>query len=329
MAIKKKEPKKEKKNKFFEKIYDILGKYKKALLVNVQNISADQIHQTRRGLRDLDSLVLMGKNTLIRKVIESRLKEPVETDRNYAEKKKNWTPIDHWEPLVKQLKGNVAIIFTNGDVSACKDVMEKFQREAPARAGMIAQCDVWVKSGSTGLDPKQTSFFQQLNIATKIVKSVIEIVSDTKVITKGDIVEPSHQVLLEKLHIRPFSYKLSAVTVIDNGKIFDPKVLDIKASDILNIYGRALNNVAAISFGIGYPTAVSVRHSIINSFKNLVSVTFETEFTFEQAEKLKNAAKNAPAASGAPAASAPKALAAAVVEKEEVIKPFGGDDDEY
>ena len=35
MAIKKKEPKKEKKNRFFEKIYDILGQYKKCLLVNV------------------------------------------------------------------------------------------------------------------------------------------------------------------------------------------------------------------------------------------------------------------------------------------------------
>ena len=271
----------------------------------------------------------MGKNTLIRKVIEARMKPPVETDRNYEEKKKNWTPIDHWEPLLKQLKGNVALIFTNGDVSACKDEMEKFQREAPARAGMIAQCDVWVKAGSTGLDPKQTSFFQQLNIATKIVKSVIEIVSDTKVILKGDIVEPSHQVLLEKLHIRPFSYKLSAVSVIDNGKVFDPKVLDIKPEDILKIYGRALNNVAAVSFEAGYPTAVSVRHSIINSFKNLVSVTFESEFTFEQAEKLKSAAAKGPAAAGAPASSAPVAIAPKVEEKEEVIRPFGGDDDEY
>lgn len=328
MAIKKKEPKKDKKARFFEKIYDILGKYKKALLVNVQNISADQIHQTRKGLRDLDSIVLMGKNTLIRKVIEARLKKPVETDRNFEEKTKNWTPIDHWEPLLKTLKGNVAIIFTNGDVSACKDIMEKFQREAPARAGQIAQCDVWIKSGSTGLDPKQTSFFQQLNIATKIVKSVIEIVSDTKVITKGDLVEPSHQVLLEKLRIKPFSYKLSASSVIDNGKIFDPRVLDIKPADILAKYVRALNNVAAVSFEIGYPTLVSVRHSLVNSFKNLASVTYETEYTFPQADKLKSAATAAPvAAAGAPVAAAP-AKAPEPVE-DVVVKPFGGDDDEY
>ena len=217
---------------------------------------------------------------MIRKVIDARMRKPIETDRNYEEKLRNWTPIDHWEPLVKVLHGAVAIIFTNGDVSACKDVMQQFQREAPARSGQIAQCDVWVKSGSTGLDPKQTSFFQMLNISTKIVKSVIEIVSDTKVISKGDIVEPSHQVLLEKLRIKPFSFRLDAVSVLDNGKVFDPKVLDIKPADILAKYVRALNNVAAISFEAAYPTQVSVRQNIINSFKNLVATTYETEYSF-------------------------------------------------
>lgn len=155
---------------------------------------------------------------------------------------------------------------------------------------------------------------------------MIEIVSDTKAINKGDLVEPSHQVLLEKLHIKPFSYKLQAVTVIDNGKLFDAKVLDIKAEDILRRYAQVLNNVAAVSLEVGYPTLVSVRQSIMTSFKNLVAVTFESESTFPLAEKFKSAASAAPvAASSAPVvASAPKVEAV-----EEVIKPFGGDDDEY
>lgn len=232
----------------------------------------------------------MGKNTLIRKVIEARIREPVDTDRKFAEKQTTWFNVDYWAPLKEHLKGNVAIIFTNGDFSTIKEIYERHQREAPARAGQIAQCDVWIRAGSTGLDPKQTSFFQQLNITTKIVKSMIEIVSDTKAITKGDIVEPSHQVLLEKLHIKPFSYKLQAVSVIDNGTVFDAKVLDISTADILKRYASVLNNVAAVSLEVGYPTLVSVRQSIITSFKNLVAVTFETEATFPQADKLKAAA---------------------------------------
>lgn len=74
---------------------------------------------------------------------------------------------------------------------------------------------------------------------------------------------------------------------------------------------------------------ISVKHSLVNAFKNLASVTFETEYTFEQAEKLKNAAKSGPVAAAAPSGGS-AAPAKPVEEKvEEVIKPFGGDDDEY
>jgi large subunit ribosomal protein LP0 len=327
MVSKRKETKKEGKAKKFEAIYDILGQYTKALLVQINNISADQIHQTRRELRAVGSLMLMGKNTLIKKVIESRIREPMEGDRRVDEKKSTWFNVDYWATLKDELNGNVAIIFTNGDFSTIKSIYEQHQREAPARAGQIAQCDVFIKPGSTGLDPKQTAFFQQLNIPTKIVKSMIEIVSETKVVGKGDIVEPSHQVLLEKLHIKPFSYKLQAVSVIDHGKIFSAKVLDISTKDILARYAGVLNNVAAVGLQIGYPTLVSVRQSIMNSFKNLVAVTFETEVTFPQAEKFKSAASAAPVAA-APVAAPVAAPKVEVVE--EVIKPFGfGDDDEY
>jgi len=35
-------------------------------------------------------------------------------------------------------------------------------RPSPAKPGMIAPDDVWIKAGATGLDPKQTAFFQNL-----------------------------------------------------------------------------------------------------------------------------------------------------------------------
>jgi len=47
---------------------------------------------------------------------------------------------------------------------------------------MIAPRDVFVNPGPTGLDPKQTAFFQTLQIQTKIVKSQIEIVAAKQVV---------------------------------------------------------------------------------------------------------------------------------------------------
>jgi len=73
--------------------------------------------------------------------------------------------------MVTLLKGNTGVIFSNGDLSEIKKILDDEAREAPAKVGAIAPAEVWIKGGSTGLDPKQTSFFQQLNIPTKIVKT--------------------------------------------------------------------------------------------------------------------------------------------------------------
>lgn len=54
------------------------------------------------------------------------------------------------------------MIFTNGDLSTIKDVLDTQSREAPAKVGSIAPADVFVQPGPTGLDPKQTAFFQNL-----------------------------------------------------------------------------------------------------------------------------------------------------------------------
>jgi large subunit ribosomal protein LP0 len=56
------------------------------------------------------------------------------------------------------------MIFTNGDLAEVKKILDSQVREAPARIGSIAPADVTVPAGPTGMDPKQTSFFQALNI---------------------------------------------------------------------------------------------------------------------------------------------------------------------
>jgi len=322
--------KKVKKNEFYERIYKIFGKYQRALLVKCDNISGKQLHTVRHLLLKNDSELLMGKNSLIRAALVERLREPVETDRDFEEKKKNWTNVDRWEPLGRLLVGNLGIIFTNGEFSDVKEIMESEQREAPARMNTTAQCDVSVPKGSTGLDPKQTSFFQQLDIATKIVKSVIEITVETQICVKGEPVTPGAAALLDKLNIRPFSYKLEAANVIDNGQVIDAAVLDITPEDIIKKYQTVLNNVAAIGLEAGLPNRASARHSIINAFKNLAGVTMETDYTFPQAEAIKNAAAAGPATTAsAPVEAveeeAPKEEAAAV----DVGNVFGDDDDDY
>lgn len=246
--------------------------------------------------------------------LNHKMKKPEETDEDYSERKDSWKECPELEKIVNLLKGNTGIIFTNGDLSDIKKVIDDEAREAPAKVGAIAPCDVSIKAGPTGLDPKQTSFFQTLNIQTKIVKTQIEIVADKKIITTGMKIEATHAALLDKLKIRPFSYKMNVKKVYEDGSIFNPEILDITAADILKKFQSSITNMAAISLGSGYVTKPAIPHIIMNSFKNLAAVTFDSDYSFKQAEKMKEAAKNSVRVV-ASSASAPVQAAAKVEEK--------------
>ena len=244
-----------------------------------------------------------------------KMKEPEPTDADYESRKATWKKCDELEKIVNLLKGNTGLIFSNGDLSEIKKIIDDLAREAPAKVGAIAPGEVWIRAGSTGLDPKQTSFFQQLQIQTKIVKTQIEIVAEKKIISAGQKIEATHAALLDKLKIRPFSYKMNVKKVYEDGAIFSAEVLDITAADIKIKFGNAILNMAAISLASGYITKPAIPHLLANAFKNLAAVTFDSDYSFKQADKMKEASKNASAAVSKAAPAGGK-QAAAVVEEE-------------
>lgn len=215
----------------------------------------------------------------------------------------------------------MGVIFTETDLSALRDQILSYKVPAPARVGAIAPIDVIVPAGGTGMDPSQTNFFQVLNIATKINKGAVEIVADVHLVKAGEKVGTSEAALLSKLKIQPFSYGLKLQFVYDNGSVYDPKVLDINDEAILKAFAAGITTVAAISLAANYPTLASVPHSIVNSYKNVLAVALETEYTFPLAQKVKDYLANpgAHAAAAAPAAggAAPAAAAAEPAKKEE------------
>jgi len=73
--------------------------------------------------------------------------------------------------------------------------------------------------------------------------------------------------------------------------------------------------MASISLATGYITKPAIPHMIVNAFKNLVSVTFDADYSFKEAAKMKEAAKNT--VRSAPAQAAPGKAAPKEEEKKE------------
>merc|ERR1711931_127314 len=178
--------------------------------------------------------------------------------------------------------------------------------------------DVTVPAQNTGLGPEKTSFFQALNIPTKITKGTIEIVTDVKLIKEGDKVGMSDSTLLNMLGISPFTYGLVVQKVYDSGTVFDPAILDITDDDLKARFMAGVRNVAAVSLKVGYPNIASVPHSVVNGLKNCMAVAAVTDITFKEAEMMKEFL--ADPSKFAAVAATPAAGGAAEEKKEEKVE---------
>jgi large subunit ribosomal protein LP0 len=304
----------EKKAQYQTRLFSFLDKYDRAFIVAADNVGSKQFQDIRRGLRE-HSVVLMGKNTMMKRCIKV-----------YAEEKEE----DKWNVLLDYLVGNVGIIFTTGELNSVRDEIMKFKVGAPARVGLVAPNSVEVPAGGTGLDPSSTNFFQVLNIPTKINKGTVEITSNVALIKAGEKVGASEATLLAKLGIKPFSYGLIVQNVYDAGAVFDPKVLDITDSDLESTVQLGIKRIAAACLALNYPTLASIPHSVVNGYKNVLAVSVETDYTFPLAEKVKAYLADPSAfASAAPAAGGGDAAPAEdkKEEKKEEEEEEGSDED--
>ncbi|CAM8886867.1 unnamed protein product [Rhodiola kirilowii] len=292
----------EKKIAYDKKLCQLLDDYSQILVVAADNVGSNQLQMIRKGLRG-DSLVLMGKNTMMKRSV-----------RLHAEKTGN----NDFLNLLPLLQGNVGLIFTKGDLKEVSEEVAKYKVGAPARVGLVAPIDVIVPPGNTGLDPSQTSFFQVLNIPTKINKGTVEIITPVELIKKGDKVGSSEAALLAKLGIRPFSYGLVVLSVYDSGSVFSPEVLDLTEDDLVEKFAVGVSMVTALSLAISYPTLAAAPHMFINAYKNVLAVAVATEYSFPQADKVKEYLKDPSkfAVASAPVAATDSGAAPAAAKEE-------------
>jgi len=276
---------KERKKGYAAKLRLLLDEYKNVLIVTVDNVGSNQMQKVRIALRGT-AIVLMGKNTLIRKIIREKVAARPEL-----------------ENLIPLVYGNIGFVFTNANLAEVRKKVLENKVPAAAKSGSLAPGDVWVPAGPTGLDPGQTNFFQALNIATKIVKGAIEIIQDVHLVKKNEKVTLSHVTLLTKLNILPFFYGFGVTQVYENGTVYDANILDMSQDDLMAKFLSGVRKVAAVSLAISYPNQASVSHFLNGAFKKCVCLALATDINFEQAKQFKEYDPSKHAAA-APAAAA-------------------------
>jgi len=302
------------KNTYWAKLENAIHEYKNILVITVDFVGSKQMQDIRMAVRGKGILVL-GKNTIMRKVIRDNLEKNPKL-----------------EILLPYVSGNMGFVFTNGDLNAIRKQVIENKMPAAAKVGVIAPIDVSIPAGPTGLDPGQTSFFQTLNIATKITKGTIEIVGEVRLCFKGEKVSASAVALLNKLGKKPFEFGIECATVYEDGSVYDASVLDLSQDDLLGLFCNAVSKLAAISFSIGEINAATLPHSFGRVFKTLCAICINTEYTFEEMKIVREMLANPGAFAGKSGGAAAAPVAAAVEESDEeeeaapAVDMFGGGD---
>ncbi|PGH33475.1 60S acidic ribosomal protein P0 [[Emmonsia] crescens] len=291
---------------YFDKLKALLDEFRSILVVTVDNVSSQQMHEIRLSLRG-EAVVLMGKNTMVRRAIKGFLADNPEYER-----------------LLPHVKGNVGFIFTNADLKEVREKVLANRIAAPARAGAIAPLDVFVPAGNTGMEPGKTSFFQALGVPTKIARGTIEITTDLKLVEAGTKVGASEATLLNMLNISPFTYGMTVAQIYDDGQAFSPEILDVGEEQLLATLQSAIRTITTISLATNFPTLPSVMHSVVNSYKNMIAIALETEYGWSEIDELKDRIANPDAY----AAAAPVAAATKGEEAKEDTKKAESEDEE-
>ncbi|GAA5863461.1 hypothetical protein JCM3774_005300 [Rhodotorula dairenensis] len=153
--------------------------------------------------------------------------------------------------------------------------------------------------------------------------------SDVHLVIAGDRVDASQATLLNMLGISPFTYGMKIIQIFSEGQLFPDSVLDVSEDELLGRFMQGIKTIAAVSLAINYPTLASVTHSLVNSYKNILAVAVETDYTFPEVEALKDRLANPEAyAAAAPAADAGAAAGGAAPAEEKAAEEEEESDDD-
>merc|ERR1712131_47502 len=239
----------------YEKTQRMFNSYDNYMFMDLSKVLSTQFKNIKSELPK-DVKFLFAKNKIMIKALQ-------ELNKN-----------GKYDKTIEQIKNNVIVAFYEDKSSAEKiyQVCNKYRRNANARFGDVANEDVIIPAGPTGLPPTKINVFHAAHMNTVIVKGKIEIAVEHKLVGSGEIVGISEANLLTMLNILPFNYGLSLLKIFESGEVFDKSVLAVTDEIVQNSIKEAISLIACVSLGTGMLTEASLPYEIMEAKNDLKKV---------------------------------------------------------
>ncbi|MEM0360449.1 MAG: 50S ribosomal protein L10 [Candidatus Diapherotrites archaeon] len=187
--------------------------------------------------------------------------------------------------LENSFKGSVALIFTEMDPFELYLLLKSCKGRAPVKAGMIAESDIIVPAGDTGLPPgPDLADLKNAGLKVKLQGASIKISEDSPVAKKGEIITEAVAKALAKLDIKPLEIGLKITAALDGQQFYSESVLNIDLDETIRQIMSAYNSALNLSVNIEFPTKENIEILIAKSYREAKSVALEAKFPCKATE---------------------------------------------
>lgn len=228
-----------KKIQLVEELTDLLNNYNTIAIVSLYKTRAQQLQQLSRKFRQ-DICMKVAKNNLFKRALSNARKPSINN-------------------LVTLLKGPSMLLLTDMGPFELAILLGKNKMRMTAKARDIAQDDIVVPAGNTGLPPgPMMSELHEIGIRTKIDLGSVWVVNDVIIVKKGESIQPNIASALTKLGYKPIEAGLDIVAASDGDFIFASDQLQPKLDEVKKNLEDAATRAFNLAFNTLYLTSETI-----------------------------------------------------------------------
>ncbi len=210
-----------------EEIKKLAEEYSYIALINSDELPANIISVLRKKLKG-EAKIIVAKLRVIQKAFEE---SGIKTEK-----------------MVKKIEGNVGIIFSKKNPFELYSFIKKNKGERFAKAGDIAEKDIIIQAGDTGMPPGPAlGLLKGIGLKVQVQGPTISVMNDKKILKKGDEINAQQAEVITKLGMTPMSVGMEVKGVLDKkeNEFYTGEVLDVDEEELfknmVKAYQQALN----------------------------------------------------------------------------------------
>ncbi|MFH1327808.1 MAG: 50S ribosomal protein L10 [Candidatus Bathyarchaeota archaeon] len=229
-----------------DELANLFKKYDVITIASLQKVRAAQIQELRKKFRG-EVIFKCSKNSLATRALEKCARQKPKI-----------------KELEKHFRASTIYMFTNISPFKLSLLLEKSKIKMPAKSGDIAQTDIIIPEGNTGMAPGPViSEFTGLGIPTKIENGSVQITKDATVVKQGETISAKLASVLSKLGLKPMEVGLTLDAAYEAKVIYPAELLRIDLNATSNELKEAVSEAFNLAANADYPTTETLPISLV------------------------------------------------------------------